>query len=1339
MARRKPTRAGILNVWEYDSQTFSFGDGRLALRGRNGSGKSNALSLLFPFVFDGVMSAQRMDPMGGARSMRSLLLCRDDDNPAAGYRFDSRTGYVWMEFDGAAGPLTIGIGATASGQRPDTTAWFFVTERRVGVDLDLELEHRPRSHRELVAELSPGEVFATAEEYRAVVDQRLFGVGAARARRLVDLLLVLRRPHLAGKLDPDSVSATLSAGLQSLDANLVADVARSFDDLEATQQELHDLQTSLDVVERFLPLYVEHLVHHVRRRAEELVGTNRHLRDLRRRRSDAESAKDAAGDRTDELVAAIDDLSRAIAADETEVEVILASGAYQAIGMLDEVGKQVQSATESAAAADARTQAAQNRHVAAVAALADEHTQLDIAERSTSQALEATRHFAAQAGLTSTQSATDPAVVRAQLAVRRDNVAEVRGSLRNAETTAAVAASRAASAETAQILHLAAADALTESTAKVETTRHALFAAVHEWMDQTRDLISAAVSVLERRADSTGRQRTGPLDTGPLAELTALLASDIGEGARVTIALAARNDLDPARAAIQEASRDAARHQAALLNERVRLTGERDRIAREPNPGPPASPTRPDASAPDRPGAPLYACVDFHPAVPIDERAAWESALQAAGLLDARLFTDGAVDEALDAALISGTTEAPYGASAVPTLADLLTPVSCNGVGTEAIAELLASIALESDAVSLRRDGTWRIGPVMGRFGKSVPEFIGHEARERRRTERLGELDAQIADVINEITAVDATIDSLSQMRAQIDLALASLPPTDSFEQAVRHEHADRAAAEAADVALEAAVAERDRAATAAEAADGALRMLAVTYRLGTAHPALDAIDQAVRDADRAASDWHHGAVMVTERHRRVDAAASTRALLATDVATAMADWRTQADRAELERKRWDVLYQQVGAEAAAAERDLRTARERRDLHRHDTSVRRGEHAASVEALNRLVNVIEGLDHDIDNNGQRFERAVTAYVAVCSTDVVEALRSAGIDSVTQPATPDAAPAVRAAQAALDATTAVADGATDRMMKAYQQHLLDGLRAGHDPRLEGYDDVGVVRVMTVDGEVGVGRLVESLRADTVKLASLLSDRERQIFETHLLTRVSEALRELLVAADEFEQSINAQMAEAPTESGMRVELKWEINDDRRGLKDALGLLRFASDMLGAEQREQLRSFFATAIQTARAEDPGRSFADTLSEILNYRNWHRFTLYARFGDGQRRQMTRTFFRELSGGEAATVLHLPLFAAAAAHYSTCSPDAPRLIALDEAFVGIDERMRGRLMGLLVSLDLDVLLTSHEFWGAYAEVPQLVVYDLMRRPPAMGVSAQQFTWLAGRPSNDG
>ena len=38
---------------------------------------------------------------------------------------------------------------------------------------------------------------------------------------------------------------------------------------------------------------------------------------------------------------------------------------------------------------------------------------------------------------------------------------------------------------------------------------------------------------------------------------------------------------------------------------------------------------------------------------------------------------------------------------------------------------------------------------------------------------------------------------------------------------------------------------------------------------------------------------------------------------------------------------------------------------------------------------------------------------------------------------------------------------------------------------------------------------------------------------------------------------------------------------------------------------------------------------------------------------------------------------------------------PDAPRMIALDEAFAGIDEEMRGKLMGLTVAFDLDVILT--------------------------------------------
>lgn len=133
---------------------------------------------------------------------------------------------------------------------------------------------------------------------------------------------------------------------------------------------------------------------------------------------------------------------------------------------------------------------------------------------------------------------------------------------------------------------------------------------------------------------------------------------------------------------------------------------------------------------------------------------------------------------------------------------------------------------------------------------------------------------------------------------------------------------------------------------------------------------------------------------------------------------------------------------------------------------------------------------------------------------------------------------------------------------------------------------------------------------------------------------------------------------------------------------------------------------------------------------LRNVLDYRSWHAFVLHVRSAGGGVQRLTRTLFRSLSGGEQAVALHLPLFAAAAAHYDAAGDGSPRLIALDEAFAGIDEGMRAELMGLLVRFDLDILLTGHELWGAYEEVPALMVYDLLRQPPLEGVSAFAVRW---------
>jgi ABC-type molybdenum transport system, ATPase component/photorepair protein PhrA len=54
---------------------------------------------------------------------------------------------------------------------------------------------------------------------------------------------------------------------------------------------------------------------------------------------------------------------------------------------------------------------------------------------------------------------------------------------------------------------------------------------------------------------------------------------------------------------------------------------------------------------------------------------------------------------------------------------------------------------------------------------------------------------------------------------------------------------------------------------------------------------------------------------------------------------------------------------------------------------------------------------------------------------------------------------------------------------------------------------------------------------------------------------------------------------------------------------------------------------------------------------------------------------------------------VVSVPLFAAASSHYKSAgNPHAPRLIALDEAFAGVDDDSRAKCLGLLATFDMDV-----------------------------------------------
>jgi uncharacterized protein (TIGR02680 family) len=1317
MSRWRPSRAGIFNIWEYDDQVFEFGDGRLVLRGRNGSGKSNALSLIFPFVLDGVMSATRMDPMGGGRSMKSLLLGRDDDDASGGrYRDDSGQGYVWMEFErpvdtGEPEHLTIGVGARATQQR-DANAWFFVTPLRIGDELQLAIDDVPKGQRELAESLAGcGDVYTTAEDYRIAVDRNLFGLGSVRWRTLLDLLLTLRRPHLAGKLDTDHLSFTLSSGLAELDPALIADVAHSFDDLDAMHDELDGVTGALAAVERFLPAYRTHLLGIARGRAAHLIAVDGEQRDITAELRTSERERSEVEATVAQATALVEENRRERDRIDTEIEAIQTSQAFQDAAALAEVEQRAAASQRAAdAAQDARiAQAAQferavEHESSATRTSARRRDELD-------RAFDEWRDLAVTVRLRDVATSVDGFTAEGVLAAATARAAEVVEVDELAAAASAAAAAARRVTEHRRRLDEAHADARrqqSDAEHALELTVDELDADLDVWLDDLDPIVARARTVVD----------------GPLPDARGVRADlDVGDPA-CTVALdAVVADLRTALAVTTQ------RFDAAAEVRRTTIAGlvaERRRVADEPNPGPPTNPTRPDAARGDRPGAPLFMCVDFAASIADDDRAGLESALAAAGLLDARIVPGGAVggSDALDATIDSAG--APTAGES--TLADVLTPLVIGDLGVADIAAALRTIALDDGLVRVGRDGSWRLGPLAGRFRKQRAEFIGHEARERRRAARLAELDAEITDEEAALTDVESVLAELSSIvddLASVAVARPSTAPLVAAQNLITQCEArtGQLAEQLAAATTEADIADEVATTTSADL-----------------HRRADALAVPIVDAERSALRHaiercrHLGAAVAAALSRldeatiQVDAATAARLEASTYLDAARARATEAGSQADDDRLRYDTLFARVGDDVQAAVKALEGARRHRDVARRASAELSERRRLAESAIATLTERCIQLRQRLDAVAVEVTTARRSMETVCVEEVAEVLALDGVGP--------GADALDAARTVLADAAEVPDDATNRMEREHRTVLLDGLRAGHDPSMPKFDGFDVVRVGTAEGEIPIGALARRLRDDRDRLGLLLSDREREIFETHLLARVGDALRELLFEADHFEQRINAEMAKAPTSSGMTVELSWGVDSDDPTVKQAVKTLRYSPETMGPEQREVLRAFFTEQIQARRAADPGRSFVDVLTAALDYRSWHSFTFSIRSVTGGRRQVTRKYFRELSGGEAATVLHLPLFAAAAAHYASGSIAGPRLIALDEAFAGIDDDMRGKLMGLLIQLDLDVLLTSHEFWGFYAQVPNLVLYDLTRRPPTPGVFAQRLEWSSTEPA---
>jgi uncharacterized protein (TIGR02680 family) len=1328
--RFAPIRAGIINLWDYRDEEFLFVDGWLVLRGPNGSGKTKALEVLFPFTLDGRIEPRRLNPFASEdRTMKANLLYRGQE---------VTHGYVWMEFGDGESSVTVGIGLRAHRHADRVTRWYFVADGRVGVELSLlDPDDRPLGRRDMIAQLGPDAVKDSPEEYRRLVDARLFGLGPARYEQMLDLVLTLRKPQLAKDLNPVELSRTLQRGLRPIDEQLVVDAAGSFDDMEAVARTLEGLVAADTATAGFIAVYSTYLRTHARTAADALAGRLASAEEKRaalaQARVSLHTARTAEAEAGELLRQAEPEPGRLRA----HVESLRSSAAYQSHEQLADLQRHVADLDRAATAAQ--------RTVATERATADKRRGEQERAGTTLAQARAAAHRLATGLATDAEmariawAAADASVdgltdrVTARATGRRDDVEAVRkqaGRLAQAERDHAKAAADAAVAQAA-----------VEEAEQREQ-------AAEEVVGIARGEARAAVA----RWTADFARTLAELDLASLPPALDEAVGRVGEPGARTL----REVYAAATAAAVAAYRDSL---ATLMSRRDTLQArhdevreECDRIAAEHDDAPPALATRP-TSREGRPGGPLWRLVHFADGVPDADQAGIESALHAAGLLDAWLHPDVGAEAA---ASIAGEQDGylvalpPGSRSAGATLADILVPEEQDSVPADRIIDVLASIVLADltqlaqASVAVGPDGRYVHGLEAGRYAKPAPEYIGATARAARRAARIAECERHLTELATQIASLDARRQALRRTLSTVDEAAEQLPPLDPIHEALRalneaatmlrarHErsqdaaaHLDQALAEraAAGGALRRVVAERalpadqvdDVAAAVGRFERGGLQ-LASAY--GTLAGAVDA-EAAARDRHDEAVDRLGGAEQVAgeakQRHREKDEAYRTlRAAVGADADRVLAEVgqvEGQIRAADEVVARARTRASKAGEARAAAgtrvemgERELADAVS--EAHREAVRLRPFAHADLLGLLRCPTDLRWPATPTVQTGP---EIALAAEIGALHQAILAATREL---------TPTES---SLKQSATRLTTALTD----------LQAQLPATGLDHRPEWDTDDGVIVVRVADEEGLTPVAHFAERIARERAAQEQLLTDAEQRVLEDALLTQLARQIHQRTIEARDLVAGMDIQMRARRMSSGLTVGVGWRLSDDLdTEQREVCKLLERDPARLGPAQLATLRRHFAVRIKTARAAAPERPYRDLLAEVLDYRRWRIFAFTLHRPGGAAEPLTRSRHSQLSGGEQSVSLHLPLFAAAHALFGSARPTAPRLLGLDEAFAGVDDTGRSELMSLARQFDLDLFMTGYDLWATDPVVRGAAHYDLAHAAIEHAVSTVLLVW---------
>lgn len=1328
--RWKMNQIGFVNFWLYDKESFQLEDGKLLLRGQNGSGKSITTQSFIPFILDGDRSPSRLDPFGTSSRTMDYYFLGDNE------REDS-TGYLYLEFKKDDEYRTIVVGQNAHKGRP-MTFWGFVINdgRRVGVDLKLYRESGdkiiPFSRQEMKKELGDEIPFTTSQkEYKEMVNQYLFGYERIEQfEQFIKLLIKVRAPKLSNVFKPTKVYEILNDSLQVLSDEDLRPMVDAMEKMDSIQEHLDGLKRAYGDASAIVKEYQHYNLYMLSKKSHNYLNA---LEESRQSSKEYTQFLQQVESWEKDLMEAnnrIEKLQIEEAYIRNQLQQLIDPELENLDLKLQNLNNEVNEYTSSKNQKKTQIQQKNEMIHACEVKLKKLNDSIEYTEKKILDCMQDMDEYQTEIKNDfhlklkediQFNKEIDFDLYNNQLITLHKNVRDGQNLLRKYNDLQKKYEEDKEEENKAEKIYQDEQyhyDQLQVNKEKIQDVLLTDILSLKKnvyWIVNEKS-ITDANKVIEEYENASDTLRLKSIFQQDLTqkvqsknEAIALLKAsekqifvELNEKKDAYHKIESQKEIEPVRDESTMTSRNQLK-QAGIE------------------------------------AYPFYQTVTFSSSLSESDQAILEQQLYKSGILDALVVSDKDYQR----------IQIEF-----PNLIDCLIHVEENGQQTfhdlvleqnipseiqQSTLKILSNIQKENGSLIFKKDGYFKHGLIEGHVYKKESEYVGVNARRRKKQQLLESLQTEINQIEDALQAKREEINEVKNDIAHMQEEYQKIPDTTELNDICNQMYQSNMRLQ--EYSRKKKVLEENTRNSYQAFKDAEKKMLSVCKLLPYTR-STEEYEDILLSIDSYKDLLYALRQCVTEKENDLSSENEQNQL--------MDQYYEEIDSLSLEKDKFEAKIQYCTQQINQL-KEIMDSPETKEKARQLNEMRRKEKENQVN-MQQALNDVAVVQHDLENVDQQgaqkksiaeekenylnhvqqyLEEELSLHLVFKNDD--QSLESSAKEAIQLEESnfmlkSSSEMVARLHESYQKNTSNLADYnvSINRIFEDEQQSVAER-------------DRSVVNAYFGGKKLDLYEFLDQLKYSIDMQDELIKKKDREIFEDILTQTISRKLTERIDESRNWVKEMSNLMKNMDTSMGLSFSLEWKPNNpeeiDELDARELEKILMRDSELITSEDITRVSKHFRSIIQREKQQIEMNNaivnYMDLVRNALDYRKWYSFKMsYIRKNEGKK-DLTNAAFNRFSGGEKAMAMYVPLFAAVNAQYEKCKyPDHPRMIALDEAFAGVDEKNISSMFEMVEAMDFDYIMNSQALWGCYATVKKLKISELLRPLNENFVTVINYLW---------